>query len=218
MTTSISIDLFLQSINETLFMVSISFVLGAALGTLLALVLILTRPQGIKPNAKLYTTLSTVINILRSLPFIILMIAVLPLTRLIAGQSYGVTAALVPLVLFIGPYISRLVENSLLEINDGIIEAADAMGATTFQIIWHFMLPEALPSLILSYTTAIIALIGATAMAGAIGAGGLGSLAISYGYQRFDNVAIIITVIPLILIVQLLQSLGNALSRAYKGK
>lgn len=218
MTTSISMELFLQSINETLFMVSISFVLGAALGTLLALVLILTRPQGIKSNPKIYTVLSTVINILRSLPFIILMVAVLPLTQLIAGQSYGATAALVPLVLFIGPYISRLVENSLLEINDGIIEAADAMGATTFQIIWHFMLPEALPSLILSYTTAIIALIGATAMAGAIGAGGLGSLAINYGYKRFDNVAIIITVIPLILIVQLLQSLGNVLSRAYKGK
>ena len=183
----------------------------------LALILILTRPQGLKQNVPLYTVISTIINILRSLPSLILMIAVIPLTHLIVGSSIGSTAAIVPLTLFITPYIARLLENSLLEINTGIIEAADAMGATTFQIIWHFMLPEASPSIALSYTTSIITLIGATAMAGAIGGGGIGDLAISYGYQRFDNVAMIITVVTLIIVVQLLQSLGNALSRYFKG-
>ncbi|WP_414502598.1 methionine ABC transporter permease [Zymobacter sp. IVIA_5232.4 C2] len=217
MTTNITTGLFLQSAYQTLFMTGVSFAIGAVLGMGLALTLILTRPQGLKQNVPLYTVISTIINILRSLPSLILMIAVIPLTHLIVGSSIGSTAAIVPLTLFITPYIARLLENSLLEINTGIIEAADAMGATTFQIIWHFMLPEASPSIALSYTTSIITLIGATAMAGAIGGGGIGDLAISYGYQRFDNVAMIITVITLIIVVQLLQSLGNALSRYFKG-
>lgn len=217
MTTSITPALFLNSSYQTLFMTSISFVIGSVLGMLLALILILTRPQGLKQNIPVYMVISIVINALRSLPSLILMIAVIPLTRWITGVSIGSTAAIVPLTLFITPYIARLIENSLLDINQGIIEAADAMGASTFQIIWHFLLPEAAPSIVLSYTTSIITLLGATAMVGTIGGGGIGNLAISYGYQRFDNVAMIITVVTLIIVVQLLQASGNALSRFFKG-
>lgn len=213
MMTNITTELFLQSVQQTFYMTSVSFLCGAVLGMGLAWLLILTRPNGLKQHIVLYSVASTAINALRSLPALILMIAVTPLAYWIIGTSTGSSAMIVPLTLFISPYIARLVENSLLEINPGIIEAANAMGATTFQIVWHFWLPEALPSIILSYTTSLITLIGATAMAGAIGGGGIGDLAISYGYQRFDNVAMAITVVTLIITVQLLQSLGNALSR-----
>lgn len=217
MTTAITTSLFLQSLYQTLYMTTFSFIIGSSLGMVLALVLVLTRPQGLKQNIPIYRIISFAINMLRSLPSLILMIAVIPLTNRIVGISIGSTASIVPLTLFIAPYIARLIENSLLDINPGIIEAANAMGATTFQIIWHFLLPEAGPSLVLSYTTSLITLIGATSMVGAIGGGGIGNLAINYGYQRFDNVAMAITVVTLILIVQLLQSVGNVLSRVLKG-
>lgn len=153
------------------------------------------------------------INILRSVPFIILLIAIIPFTKLIVGTSIGTTAAIVPLTVYVAPYIARLVENSLLEVDEGIIEAAHAMGATPIQIIRYFLLPEALGSLILSLTTAIIGLIGATAMAGAVGGGGIGDMALVYGYQRFDTLVIIITVVVLVIIVQCIQSIGNALAK-----
>lgn len=157
--------------------------------------------------------LNPVINILRSVPFIILLIAIIPFTKLIVGTSIGTTAAIVPLTVYVAPYIARLVENSLLEVDEGIIEAAHAMGATPIQIIRYFLLPEALGSLILSLTTAIIGLIGATAMAGAVGGGGIGDMALVYGYQRFDTLVIIITVVVLVIIVQCIQSIGNALAK-----
>lgn len=153
------------------------------------------------------------INTIRSLPFIILLVAIIPFTRFLVHTSIGTNAAIVPLIIFIAPYIGRLVENSLLEVNPGILEAAEAMGATPFQVIWHFLLPEAFGSLILSLTTATIGLIGATAMAGTVGGGGIGDLAISYGYQRFYTVIMIFTVIVLIIFVQGIQSFGNWLAR-----
>lgn len=216
--TVLTLDLFLTSIYQTFFMVSISLFLGAIVGTTLAIILVVCKPNGIRQNVVIYTILNTIINIIRSIPSLILLVAVLPLTKFIVGTSFGTTAAIVPLIFFVSPYIARLVENSLLEVNDGIIEAANAMGATTGQIIWYFLLPEAKSSLVLSFTTATIGLIGATAVAGAIGAGGVGDLALNYGYQRFDNIAMISTIIVLIIIVQAIQSIGNKLSKSMRNR
>ncbi len=216
--TSVTLKQFIQAGQETLLMVSIALLLGAIFGTMMGVILVLSRPDGILPNKVFYKILNPMINVTRSLPFIILLVAILPVTRFIVGSSIGTAAAIVPLTLYISPYIGRLVENSLLEVDHGIIEAADAMGASTWQIIWYFLLPEARGSLLLSFTTATIGLIGATAMAGAVGGGGIGDLALNYGYQRFDNMAMLITVIILVLLVQGIQSLGNFLAkRARRG-
>ena len=146
---------------------------------------------------------------MRSIPFIILLVFILPLTKAIVGTRIGTTAALVPLVVFIAPYLTRLFENSLLEVKQGIIEAAQAMGASYFEIVWYFLLPEAKGSLILSVTTGTIGLLGATAMAGAIGAGGVGDLALTYGYERLNFPLMLFTVIVLIIFVQIIQTIGN---------
>lgn len=198
---------------ETLYMVGISLFIGALVGIPLALVLVLTRPGGLRPSRAIYSVTNVVVNIVRSLPFIILMVAIVPLTRMITGTSIGTTAALVPLTIYIAPFIARLIEASLLEVQPGILEAAESMGATMWQTIRHFMLPEARPSIILALTTSTVGLIGATAMAGTIGGGGVGDLAISYGYQQFDTFAMIATVIILIVVVQGIQSLGSWLAR-----
>lgn len=213
LSTTITLDQFIQAIYETIYMVSFSLLLGALLGIPLGILLVVTRPGGLLENKAVYALLNPVINIVRSLPFIILLVAIIPLTRAIVQTSIGTNAAIVPLIIYIAPYIARLVENSLLEVNPGILEAAEAMGATPAQVIWHFLLPEAFGSLILSLTTATVGLIGATAMAGTVGGGGVGDLAISYGYQRFDDVVMVATVIVLVLFVQGLQSLGNWLAR-----
>lgn len=194
-------------------MVSIALFLGAVIGIPLGVLLVITRKQGIWPNIVIHQVLNPLINILRSLPFIILLIAIVPFTKLVVGTSIGTTAAIVPLTVYVAPYIARLVENSLLEVDEGIIEAAKAMGASPLQIIRYFLIPEALGSLVLAITTAIIGLIGSTAMAGAVGGGGIGDLALVYGYQRFDTTVIIITVIVLVIIVQVIQTLGNVLAR-----
>jgi D-methionine transport system permease protein len=194
-------------------MIFIPLLIGSIFGTILGILMVVTRPKGILENKYVYEILNPIVNIFRSIPFIILMVAIVPFTKLIVGSSIGTDAALVPLTVFIIPYISRLVENSLLEVSSGTIEAAEAMGATPFQIIWHFLLPEAMGSLVLSLTTATIGLIGATAMAGTIGGGGIGDIAISYGYERFDTKVMIITVILLIIFVQVIQTIGNILSR-----
>lgn len=209
----VSTELILGALWETLYMVSISLLFGGILGMILGVVLVVTRKGHILENRWVFSSLNPIVNILRSIPFIILLVAIIPFTRLIVGTSIGTTAAIVPLVLHIGPYISRLVENSLLEVDEGIVEAAQSMGATPLQIIYKFLLPEAFPSLVLSMTTATIGLIGATAMAGAIGGGGLGDVAISYGYQRFSTITIFVTVIILVVVVQGVQSIGNALER-----
>ncbi|TRM05859.1 ABC transporter permease [Staphylococcus hominis] len=203
----------MQALYETLYMVIVSLIIGALIGIPLGILLVVTRKHGIWPNVVIHQMLNPIINILRSIPFIILLIAIVPFTKLVAGTSIGTTAAIVPLTVYVAPYIARLVENSLLEVDDGIIEAAKAMGASPLQIIRHFLLPEALGSLVLAITTAIIGLIGSTAMAGAVGGGGIGDLALVYGYQRFDTLVIIITVVVLVIIVQIIQSLGNFISR-----
>lgn len=211
--SSLSMDQFVTALEQTFQMVFFAMLFGTIWGFIQAITLLVTRPEGILPNKAIYHGLNPIVNALRSLPFIILMIAVYPLTKFVTGTTIGTWAAIVPLTIYVGPYIGRLIESSLLEVNEGIIESAQAMGATPMQTIFKFVLPEARSSLILNLTTALISLIGATAMAGAIGAGGIGDLAISYGYQRFDDSIIYLTVIVLLVIVQIVQSLGNWLSR-----
>ncbi|WP_419790877.1 methionine ABC transporter permease [Staphylococcus chromogenes] len=211
--SSIETSQLIEALYQTLYMVTVSLIIGTLIGVPIGILLVVTRKNGIWPNAIIHHILNPVINILRSVPFIILLIAIVPFTKLIVGTSIGTTAAIVPLTVYVAPYIGRLVENSLLEVDAGIIEAAHAMGASPVQIIRYFLLPEALGSLILSITTAIIGLIGATAMAGAVGGGGIGDMALVYGYQRFDTLVIIITVVVLVIIVQLIQTLGNVLAK-----
>lgn len=211
--TAVTGDQFLTAMQDTLIMVALSLGFGSLLGLPLGIVLVICRPGGIQPNRLVHQLLNPIVNIIRSLPFIILLITILPLTRLLVNTTIGTAGAIVPLVIFIAPYISRLVENALLEVDEGILESANAMGATTLQTIWYFMIPEATSSLVLALTTATIGLLGATAMAGTVGGGGIGDLAITYGYQRFDAFATISTALVLIVIVQLLQTLGTRLSR-----
>lgn len=206
----------LEAFLETVQMVSISFIFSIILGLPLGILLYVTRPGQILENKPVFTVLNAVINVFRSLPFIILLVAIIPVTKFIVGTSIGTEAAIVPMVFFAGPYISRLVESSLLEVDEGVLEAADAMGATPMQTIIKFVLPEALGSLIVNFTISIIGLVGASAMAGTVGGGGIGDLAITYGYQRFDTITMLITVVILIIMVQGLQSAGNKLARVVR--
>lgn len=211
--TLITGDQFLRELGVTFYMVGVALFLGSILGLLIGTALVVTRPGGILPNRVVSVVLTTVVNVIRSLPFIILLVAIVPFTRFVVGTSIGPAAAIVPLTVMIAPYIGRLVENSLLEVPSGIVEAARSMGATPWQIFVRFLLPEARGSLILALTTATIGLIDASAMAGVVGGGGIGDLAISYGYQRFDGFAMLVTVLSLIVIVQVIQAVGTGLAR-----
>lgn len=195
--------------KQTAYMVFVSLAAGTVLAMIMAFALVLTRSDSILPNRFIYGILNTIINTVRSVPFIILLVFIMPLTKMVVGTRIGTTAALVPLVIFIAPYLTRLFENSLLDVDRGIIEAAQAMGASYFEIIWYFLLPEAKGSLILSITTGTIGLLGATAMAGAIGAGGVGDLALTYGYERMNTPLMFLTVVILIIFVQIIQTVGN---------
>ena len=209
----ISPDKLIKAGWETLYMVGFSLIIGSIVGFFIAIVLWLTRKGGLKENPLLYTILNGFINIIRSTPFIILLVCVMPFTKIIVGTRIGTRAAIVPLVIYTAPFLARLLETSLLEVGGGIIEAAQSMGATTFQIIVHFVLPEAFASVILALTTGTIALIGATAMAGYIGGGGIGNIALNYGYQTFNFPLMFATVFILIAFVWIIQSLGNRLAQ-----
>lgn len=211
--TSLSASQVTQALYETFVMLGWSLLIGGLWGLVQGTVMVLIRDNGVRPNVALFRILTPIINTLRSVPFIILLIALIPITKFIVGTSIGTMAAVVPLSLCIGPYIGRLVETSLLEVGSGIIETARSLGASTWQIVWHFLLPEARQSLVLNLTTATIGLLGATTMAGAVGAGGVGDLAISYGYQRFDTGAVVITVLILIAIVQAIQFTGEFIAK-----
>lgn len=201
------------AVGETLYMVIVSTLLAYLLGLPLGVILVVTSPGHILPNPWVERILGTLINILRSAPFIILLVAFIPFTRVLVGTSIGTTAAIVPLVISAAPFVARVVESSLKEVPYGVIEAALSMGASPLQIIQKVLLPEAKASLILGITITTISVIGYTAMAGAVGGGGLGDLAIQYGYNRFRTDIMIVTVIILVVIVQGLQSLGTALAR-----
>lgn len=207
------ISLLIKSFFETCYMVFASTLLATAIGVPLGVILTVTRKDHILPNPAINSILGAVVNATRSTPFIILMVAIIPLTRMIVGSSIGTTAAIVPLTISAAPFIARIIESSLLEINHGVIEASQAMGASPMQIITKVLLPEALHSIVLGVTLAIISLIGYSAMAGALGGGGLGDLAIRYGYQRFQMEIMLITVVILIVMVQAMQSFGDWLSK-----
>ncbi|WP_312447000.1 methionine ABC transporter permease [Lacrimispora sp.] len=214
----ITSDQMVIAAGQTVYMLFWGLVLGSFLGIPLGILLTITRKGGILQNKVVYALINYTINIVRSVPYIILLVAIMPLTKIIVGTRIGTQAALVSLVFYITPFLSRLVESSLLEVDKGIIEAAEAMGATPVQVIWHFLLPEALGSLILSLTTGTIGLLGATAMAGAIGGGGVGNLALTYGYQQFNTPLMVATVIVLIVFVQLIQGIGNYLSKRVRAR
>ncbi|MHC1683761.1 MAG: methionine ABC transporter permease [Clostridiaceae bacterium] len=204
------------AIKETLIMVGASTLFATILGFLLALVLIVTDKNGLRPNKVIYGVLDIIINVFRSFPFIILIIAILPFTKLIVGKSIGIEAAIVPLTVGAAPFIARIIESALNEVDKGVIEAAKSFGASDFQIIFKVILKEATPSIISGVTLAIISIVGYSAMAGVVGAGGLGTVAMTLGYQRFDNKIITYTVIILILMVQVIQSLGNYIYKRIK--
>lgn len=202
-----------QALESTLFMVGFSLVVGTILATILALILVLTNEGGLLENKVVYTLLNSVVSFFRSLPFIILMTFIFPFTKFIVGTRIGVKAALVPLVVFIVPSLARLYENSLLGVDKGIIRAAKAMGANYFQIVRYFILPEAKSSMILSTTIGTIGLISASAQAGVIGAGGIGDMALTYGFERMDVPVMLATVFILVVFVQIVQFLGNYFSK-----
>ena len=207
------IPLLTKALGETIYMVIISMAVASIIGIPLGVILHVTDKAQILENKFLNQTIGSIVNALRSIPFIILMVAIIPLTRFLVGSAIGTTAAIVPLVIASIPFIGRQVETSLKEVPAGLIEAALSMGATPTQIISKVLLPEAMPSIVSQLTTVIIALVGESAMAGAIGGGGLGDLAIRYGYQRFRPEVMLATVIILIVLVQVVQFLGNTLSK-----
>lgn len=204
--------LLLKALGETVYMVAASMVVATILGVPLGVLLYATQKGRFLAFPPLNRGLGGIVNAIRSIPFIILMVAIIPFTRLLVGTAIGTTAAMVPLVIASVPFIARQVETSLLEVPEGILEAAVSMGATPWQIVWKVLLPEALPSIVAQLTTVIIALVGESAMAGAIGGGGLGDLAIRYGYQRFRPDVMAATVVILIILVQIVQFLGNRLA------
>lgn len=207
-----------QSLLETLAMVAISGGVGALLGVPLGVVLFITDRKSFVPMPAFNAVLGTVINALRSVPFIILLVAIIPFTRLVVGTSIGTAAAVVPLTLAVAPFIARIVETSLREVDKGLIEAAQSMGATNLQIVTKILLPEAMPGVVSGLTISIIALIGYSAMAGAIGGGGLGDLGIRYGYQRFMPEVMWTVVLILIVLVQGIQMIGDWIVRKISHK
>lgn len=198
---------------ETLYMVVLSTAFSLALGFVLAVYMILTHPNGIRPRPAVYHVLDAVVNLLRSFPFIILLVAIIPFTRLVVGTSIGSTAAAVPLVIAAAPFAARLIEGSFLEVDHGVVEAARSFGATDMQIIGRVLLPEALPSIVLNAAVLAITLLGYSAMAGTVGGGGLGDLAIKYGYNRFQADVMLYSVVILVILVQIIQSASGIVYR-----
>lgn len=207
------IQMLLEGIKDTLYMTIVSTVVGYALGLPLGILLYVSSDKGLKPNAVLYRIGDFVCNIIRSIPFLILLILLIPFTRLVVGQSYGSTATIVPLVICAAPYIARVVESALNEVDGGVIEAAKAMGASNLQIVFKVLLVEARISLITGFTITTGLLLGYSAMSGTVGGGGLGDIAVRYGYYRWQTDIMLVTVVLLILIFQVIQNLGTWIAR-----
>lgn len=202
-------ELFVDALLKTLYMTLVPTIIATLIGFFIAVVLVLTKEGGLKENKTLNNILGIIVNMLRSFPFIILLFAIIPLTRLIVGTSIGETAAIVPITIGAAPFIARIIEGALNEVDENLIEAAISFGATNNQIIFKVMLKEAMPSIVSGITLSIITILGYTAMAGAVGAGGLGNVALMYGYQHFDTAVMIYTVVALIVLVQIIQSIGD---------
>ena len=203
----------IRGIGETLYMTLTSTLLGYVLGLPMGILLVICAKDGIRPNALVYKIFDLISNIFRSIPFLILLILVMPLTAKLVGKSYGSTATIVPLTFAAAPYIARMVESSLKEVDRGVIEAAQSMGASTWEIVWKVYLKEARTSLIVNATIATGTILGYSAMAGTVGGGGLGDIAIRYGYYRYQVDIMVVTVIILVLLVQLFQSIGMLISK-----
>lgn len=202
----------LEGIRDTLYMTLVSTLFGYILGLPMGITLAVTDKNGIKPNAAVYKILDVIANIVRSIPFLILLILIIPFTRLLVGKSYGSTATIVPLTIAAAPFVARMIESSLNEVDKGVIEAAQSMGAGTFTIIWKVLLVEARTSLLAGATIATGTILGYSAMAGTIGGGGLGDIAIRYGYYRREEGIMIVTVVLLVLLVQIFQTVGMMLA------
>lgn len=206
--------LLVESLKQTAYMVSVAAVVSTALGLPLGVLLVVTSPGHILPLPIFNRVLGTAVNLVRSTPFIILMVAIIPFTRFVAGSSVGTSAAIVPLTVAITPLFARLAETAMREVDRGLIEAAEAIGASPLQIIVRVIIPEALPSIVAGQTVALVSLIGYSAMAGTVGGGGLGDLGVRFGYQRFMPEVMAAVVIVLVAIVQSVQLLGDAAARA----
>ncbi|MFT4020829.1 MAG: methionine ABC transporter permease [Acinetobacter sp.] len=211
------LDLLMTGTIDTVIMVGFSALFALLIGLPLALLLVCTSAQGIYPAIKINQPVGWVINITRSIPFLILMVALIPITRWIVGTSYGVWAAVVPLTLAATPFFARIAEVSLREVDHGLIEAAQAIGCNRKQIIWHVLLPEALPGIVAGFTVTVVTMINSSAIAGAIGAGGLGDIAYRYGYQRFDMQVMLAVIVVLVVMVMFIQAFGDQLA-AYLDK
>ena len=207
------IDLLLTGTTDTLIMVGVSAILAFLIGLPIALILVSTADFGIYPSKKINQSLGWIINITRSVPFLILMVALIPFTGWIVGTSYGVLAAIVPLTIAAIPFFARIAEVSLREVDQGLIEAAQAMGCNRKQILWHVLLPEALSGIVAGFTVTIVTMISSSAIAGAIGAGGLGDIAYRYGYQRFDMQVMLSVILVLIVLVMLVQVTGDNIAK-----
>ena len=206
------VDMILKGIQETLYMTLLSTLMGYVIGLPMGVLLAVSDKDGLKPNRVLYRILDVIANIVRSIPFLILLILLIPFTRMIVGKSYGSTATVVPLVIAAGPFIARMVESSLKEVDEGVIEAARSMGASNLRIIVKVLLVEARTSLINGATIAVGTILGYSAMAGTIGEGGLGDIAIRYGYHRYQADIMIVTVVLLVILVQIFQMVGTTLA------
>lgn len=207
------IPLLTKALGETVYMVVVSMIIATIIGVPLGVLLHTTSKGQILESLAVNRIVGAIVNAMRSIPFIILLVAIIPFTRLLVGSAIGTTAAMVPLVIAAIPFIGRQVETSLKEVPFGLVEAAQSMGATPAQIIWKVLLPESMSSIVAQLTTVIISLVGESAMAGAVGGGGLGDLAIRYGYQRFRPEIMLATVVILIVLVQLVQFVGNTLAK-----
>ncbi len=208
-----TIMMLIEGVGATLYMTITSTLMAYVFGLPLGIILVLTRKDGLRPNAVVNKVLDFIVNILRSVPFLILLITVIPLTIAIVGKSYGSTATIVPLTIAAAPFIARMVESSLLEVDPGVIEAAQSMGASTWTIVWKVLIAEAKNSLIVGSTIAIGTILGYSAMAGVVGGGGLGDIAIRYGYYRYQTDIMLVTVVLLIVLVQILQMIGMRISK-----
>ncbi|MCH3971478.1 MAG: ABC transporter permease [Oscillospiraceae bacterium] len=208
------LPLFGQGILESLYMVLFSTFFAYVIGLPLGVILVVTAKNGIRPNAGVYKIVDIVVNITRSVPFLILMVAIIPFTRMIAGTSIGTNATIVPLTISAAPFVARLVESPLADVDAGVVEAAQSMGCTTWQTIWKVLLPEAKPGLLRNMAIATTTILGYSAMAGFIGGGGLGTIATNYGYYRYDSVTMLITVVLLVVITQILQGVGLKIANA----
>ncbi|QEU31297.1 ABC transporter permease [Pseudomonas luteola] len=208
------IDRLWQGLLDTLLMVGVSSLIALIAGIPLAVFLVTSGKGGMFEAVRLNRLIGSIVNLFRSIPFLILMVALIPFTRLIVGTTYGVWAAVVPLAIAATPFFARIAEVSLREVDHGLIEAAQAMGCRRRHIVWHVLLPEALPGIVGGFTITLVTMINSSAMAGAIGAGGLGDLAYRYGYQRFDVSVMLIVIIGLVLLVTLIQFGGDRLAKA----